>query len=125
MNEWRRFLKKGGYLAVTEASWFTVERPAEIHDFWMDAYPEIDTVSHKVAQMEKAGYVPVATFILPENCWTDHFYAPQIAVQEMFLQQHAGNPTAEMLVREQRREKSLYDKYKEYYGYVFYIGKKI
>ncbi|HBC37407.1 MAG TPA: SAM-dependent methyltransferase, partial [Porphyromonadaceae bacterium] len=46
-------------------------------------------------------------------------------VQEMFLQQHAGNPTAEMLVREQRREKSLYDQYKEYYGYVFYIGKKI
>ena len=41
------------------------------------------------------------------------------------LQQHAGDPTAEMLVRGQRREKSLYDKYKEYYGYVFYIGKKI
>lgn len=125
MNEWRKLLKRGGYIAISEASWFTVERPAEIHDFWMDAYPEIDTVSHKVAQMEKAGYVPVATFILPENCWTDHFYAPQIAVQEMFLQQHAGNPTAEMLVREQRREKLLYDKYKEYYGYVFYIGKKI
>ncbi|MGB4016409.1 MAG: SAM-dependent methyltransferase, partial [Petrimonas mucosa] len=60
-----------------------------------------------------------------ENCWTDHFYAPQVAVQEMFLQQHAGDPTAEMLVRGQRREKLLYDKYKEYYGYVFYIGKKI
>lgn len=125
LNEWRKLLKRGGYIAISEASWFTVERPAEIHDFWMDAYPEIDTVSHKVAQMEKAGYVPVATFILPENCWTDHFYAPQVTVQEMFLQQHAGNPTAEMLVREQRREKSLYDKYKEYYGYVFYIGKKI
>ena len=102
-----------------------MERPAEIHDFWVDAYPEIDTVSHKVAQMEKAGYVPVATFILPEECWTDHFYAPQEAVQEIFLHQHAGNPMAEKLVREQRREKALYDMYKEYYGYVFYIGKKI
>lgn len=25
----------------------------------------------------------------------------------------------------QRREMELYDKYKEFYGYVFYIGKKI
>ena len=125
LNEWRKFLKKGGTLAVTEASWFTPERPAEIHDFWMDAYPEIDTISRKVSQMEKAGYLPVATFILPEECWTDYFYAPQVAVQETFLQQHAGNHMAEMLIREQRREKALYDMYKDYYGYVFYIGKKI
>lgn len=125
LNEWRKFLKRGGFIAVSEASWFTEERPAEIHDFWVNAYPEIDTISRKVSQMEKAGYVPMATFILPENCWTEHFYAPQVAVQEMYLQQHAGNPTAEMLIREQRRERVLYDKYKEYYGYVFYIGKKI
>lgn len=75
--------------------------------------------------MEQAGYLPVATFILREECWTDHFYSPQPAVEEIFLRQHAGNPTAEMLVREQRRERVLYDKYKDYYGYVFYIGKKI
>lgn len=33
LNEWRKFLKKGGYVAVTEVSWFTDERPAEINDF--------------------------------------------------------------------------------------------
>jgi hypothetical protein len=51
----------------------------------MDAYPEIDTIPNKVAQMQKAGYIPVASFILPENCWTEHFYAPQVAAQEAFL----------------------------------------
>ena len=30
MNEWNRFLKKNGFIAVTEVSWFTPERPAEI-----------------------------------------------------------------------------------------------
>jgi ubiquinone/menaquinone biosynthesis C-methylase UbiE len=44
LNEWRKFLKTGGYIAVSEASWFTEERPAEIKEFWMDAYPEIDTI---------------------------------------------------------------------------------
>ena len=85
LNEWRKFLKTGGYIAVSEASWFSEERPAEIDEFWIDAYPEIDTISQKVTQMQKAGYVPIATFVLPENCWTEHFYAPQVSAQEKFL----------------------------------------
>ncbi|MCE5175576.1 MAG: class I SAM-dependent methyltransferase [Bacteroidales bacterium] len=125
LNEWRKFLKIGGYIAVTEASWFTEERPAEINEFWMDAYPEIDTIPSKVTQMQKAGYIPVATFVLPENCWTEHFYAPQVFAQEAFLKKYAGNNTAEELIANQRHEVELYNKYKEYYGYVFYIGKKI
>ncbi len=125
LNEWRKFLKTSGYIAVTEVSWFTDERPSEIVKFWTDAYPEIDTIPNKVAQLQKAGYIPVATFILPENCWTEHFYAPQAAAQEAFLKKHAGNKTAEELVANERHEAQLYQKYKAFYGYVFYIGMKI
>lgn len=125
LNEWRKFLKTGGYVAVSEASWFTEKRPAEINDFWIDAYPGIDTIPNKVAQMQKAGYVPVATFILPESCWLEQFYVPQVEAQEIFLKENAGNKTAEDFIENQRYEKQLYLKYKEYYGYVFYIGKKI
>jgi ubiquinone/menaquinone biosynthesis C-methylase UbiE len=125
LREWHRFLKVGGYIAVSEVSWFTTERPDEIHRFWMDAYPEIDTIPNKVAQLQKAGYIPVASFILPEICWTDNFYAPQVEAQKEFLKKHQGNKTAEELVANEKREAELYSKYKEYYGYVFYIGKKI
>lgn len=125
INEWRKFLKPGGYIAVSEASWFTGERPDEINKFWNDAYPEIDTIPNKVAQMQQAGYVPVATFIFPETCWTENFYAPQVRAQEVFLKKHAGNKTAEEFIANQRHEAQLYYKYKAYYGYVFYIGLKI
>jgi len=125
LNEWRKFLKTGGYVAVSEGSWFTDERPTEIEEFWMDAYPEIDTIPNKVEQMQKAGYIPVATFILPEECWTEHFYAPQVSAQEVFLKKYAGNKTAKDFIANQQHETQLYYKYKEYYGYVFYIGKKI
>lgn len=125
LSYWRRFLKKNGYIAVTEASWFTDERPAEIEDFWMDAYPEIDTIPAKVGQMQKAGYIPIASFVLPDNCWIEHFYEPQVKAQEDFLKKHAGNKAAEDFIENQRHETRLYHKYKSYYGYVFYIGKKL
>ncbi|MCP3927156.1 MAG: class I SAM-dependent methyltransferase [Desulfobacterales bacterium] len=125
INEWRKFLKKGAYIAVSEASWLTEERPVEIDDFWKDAYPEIDTIPNKVTQMHKAGYIPIATFVLPENCWIENFFAPQVSCDEKFLKKYKGNKTARELVENLRHETKLYYKYKEFYGYVFYIGKKV
>ncbi len=125
LKEWRKFLKPGGYIAVSEASWFTEERPEEIDAFWKQAYPEIDTISNKVDQLQKAGYTPVATFILPDNCWTDHFYAHQVSARENFLNKYKGNKTVEDFMANEKHEAELYDKYKAFYGYVFYIGKKL
>ena len=75
--------------------------------------------------MQKAGFIPIATFILPEYCWIDNFYKPQIEEQKKFLEKHTGNTSAEEFIANERHEAELYQKYKEFYGYVFYIGKKI
>ncbi|MDR2915894.1 MAG: class I SAM-dependent methyltransferase [Tannerella sp.] len=125
LKEWRDYLKTGGYIAVSESSWFTPQPPDEIYDFWMAHYPEIDTIPNKVAQIQNAGYIPVATFILPENCWTEHYFTPCCKTHEAFLKKHAGSKTAEELIAGQLHEMELYHKYKEFYGYVFYIGKKV
>ncbi len=124
LAHWRRFLKKGGYVAVTYESWFTDERPAEIEKWWTDAVPEISTIAHNISIMQKTGYIPVAAFVLPETCWTENYFAPQKARHEEFLKKHAGNRSAEDMIAFMRREAELYAKYKSYYGYVFYIGKK-
>lgn len=124
INEWRKFLKMGGYIAITENTWLSEERPDEIQEFWQKTYPEIDTISNKVAQMQKAGYLPVATYKLPETIWTD-YYSKQALNIDSFLKKHKGNKTAEEFAASQRYEAALYDKYKAYYGYMFYIGKRI
>jgi ubiquinone/menaquinone biosynthesis C-methylase UbiE len=125
LHYWKDFLKKNGYIAVTNASWFTGERPAEIEKWWLDAVPEISTIGHNILIMQKAGYVPVAAFTLPENCWIDNYFIPQKPRQEEFLKKYAGNKTVEDFIGFMRYEAALYYKYKQYYGYVFYIGKKI
>jgi SAM-dependent methyltransferase len=125
LNYWKGFLKKGSYIAVTYESWFTDERPAEIEKWWLDAVPEIGTIGHNISIMQNAGYVPVAAFILPENCWIDNYFIPQKTRQEEFSKKYAGNKTVENFIGFMRHEAELYSKYKQYYGYVFYIGKKI
>lgn len=124
LKEWRKFLKPGGYIAVTENTWFSEERPDEIRDYWQKAYPEIDTIPRKVAQMQKAGYLPVATYILPETIWND-YYAWQARRRESFLKEYEGNQAAREFAASMRYEAELYDRYKAYYGYMFYIGKKV
>jgi ubiquinone/menaquinone biosynthesis C-methylase UbiE len=124
LHYWKGFLKRGGFLAVTYESWFTDERPAEIEKWWVDAVPEIGTIGHTISIMQKAGYVPVAAFTLPENCWIDGYFIPQKTRQEEFLKKYAGNKTVEAFIAFLRREAELYSKYKQYYGYVFYIGRK-
>ena len=79
----------------------------------------------QVAKIHKAGYLPVATFILPENCWTEHYFAAKIEAQKIFLHKYAGNKIAEEFSSLQFDEEELYSKYKAFYGYTFFIAKKI
>jgi len=125
LNYCHKFLKPGCFIAVSEASWFTEVRPDEVQQFWDGNYSEIDTMPRKIAQMQQAGYVPVAHFILPEYCWFDEFYATMPGAMDNFLHKHDYSTAAQQLVDFNNYEADLYKRYKEYYGYVFYIGKKI
>ncbi len=125
LNYWKNLLKKDGYIALTYESWFTDERPAEIEKFWLDAVPAMNTIGHNISIMQTAGYKIIAAFTLPESCWTDTYFVPQKARQEELLKKYAGNKTVEDFVAYMRHEAELYSKYKQHYGYVFYIGKKV
>ncbi|WP_195376966.1 class I SAM-dependent methyltransferase [Anaerotruncus rubiinfantis] len=125
LTYWNRFLKKGGHVAVTCPSWFTDEHPAEVEAFWAEAGSNLDTIGNNVSIMQKAGYIPVAAFILPERCWTDRYFVPRQAAEQELLKKYAGNKTVEAFIESNHYEETLYSKYKQFYGYAFYIGKKI
>lgn len=125
INEWRDYLKPGGYIAVTEISWLTGERPDEIQDFWMQSYREINTVPVKIMQMQNAGYLPAASFVLPEKCWTENYYRPLAEARRRMSEKYPDNADVRELIESQELEEALYARYKDFFGYVFYIGKKI
>ena len=123
LTYWYGFLKKNGYVAVTCPSWFTNERPIEIEKFWSGAGCELDTIADNISIMQKIGYVPIASFILSEKCWIDYFNSREIEDKKI-LEKYAGNEFVQTYVNDNKYEAELYSKYNQYYGYVFYIGKK-
>ena len=70
--------------------------------------------------MQKAGYLPIAAFVVPEACWTDYYSIQHPRMQESFLEKHNGNKSAEEFIAYQRYEAELFYKYKAYFGYVFF-----
>jgi ubiquinone/menaquinone biosynthesis C-methylase UbiE len=122
---WKDFLKKAGYIAVTCPSWFTDEHPTEVEKFWSEAGSNLDTVSNNISIMQRAGYSYIASFALPENCWIDNYFDPRTAVETTLQEQNPDNETLKEYIESSEYEIELYSKYKQHYGYVFYIGRKL
>ncbi|OHD53861.1 MAG: hypothetical protein A2014_09835 [Spirochaetes bacterium GWF1_49_6] len=123
VREFRRFLKPGGYLAVSEASWLKPGAPKEIRDFWNAEYPGIDTIGHCLEKLDAAGYGPVAHFALPDADWFAYYDPMKGRIDDM-LRRHHDDPDAREYYAMERHEYKLFEKYREWYGYVFYIAKK-
>ena len=124
LKNWRRFLKKGGYLAVSEITWTTLHRPWELETYWKGEYPEIDLASNKIRLLEANGYSLAGYFCLGRDSWTENYYNPLQAAFGPFLEKHGHSGAAKKVVGESRAEIELYEKYNEHYSYGFYIAQK-
>ena len=125
LMEWKRFLKTGGYLVASEITWLRNSIPKEIMEFWNAAYAEMGTVDEKFSVVEKCGYKSLAHLTLPQYGWQQNYYGLMEAVKQEFLDQHGHMEEArQVLENEMILETNLYQKYKDYYGYVFYVMQK-
>lgn len=124
IREWKRFLKPGGFLCISEITWLTDTRPDEIEKYWGSEYPEINTASAKIKQLEENGYILKGYFPLSKECWLENYYIPLENGYDAFLKRHKDNETAAEIIAAEKKEVALYKKYSDYYSYGFYIAQK-
>jgi SAM-dependent methyltransferase len=124
IKAWRRFLKPGGILAVSELTWLTDSRPEELQAHWDSEYAEVDTASAKLAILERLGFTPVGYFVLPDRCWLNNYYKPMQQRFARFLKKHAPSDAASGIVAAEEVEIMLYERYRAFFGYGFYIARK-
>ncbi len=123
VRAWRRFLKPGGILAVSELTWLTQDRPQALEQYWMAEYGEVDLASAKLAILEAHGFSPIGYFPLPERCWLDHYYRPLQARFADFLARHDHAAAATAVVAAEAQEIALYERHRAYVSYGYYIAK--
>lgn len=122
-RSWKRYLKPGGCLVVSEITWLTAERPAELSRHWEREYPEIGLASEKLAVLEQLGYAPEAYFVLPEDCWIDNFYKPMQDRFTAYLERNNQSEDARAVVAAEQVEIDLYRKYRSFFSYGMYVAR--
>jgi SAM-dependent methyltransferase len=126
LREWRRLLRPGCCVAVTELSWLTPDPPTVARDYWASSYPTMGSRDQNLAAVASAGYQPVECFVLPDTAWWE-FYGPleeRIALlRDKYASAEDATGAMETLDAEQR-EIDVFRASAGSYSYVFYIARR-
>jgi SAM-dependent methyltransferase len=118
---WRRLLRPGGRLALTEAVWLTDDPPQAVRQWWHAGYPAMTDVPGCRAIIEQAGYELRGDFVLPASAWWDEYYRPLQARMEALAAAQGDDPVVARVLDEHREEIAMYERHGDCYGYAFFV----
>ncbi len=84
----------------------------------------MNSIDAKLSIIEKCGYDLVAHFVLSESCWMEHYYSPILSRSNAFLEKYNYGEDVKEFINMGLDEIAMYEKYQQYYSYVFYLAKK-
>lgn len=123
LSAWRRFLKPGGWIAVTELTWLVPDPPPEAAAYWQQNYPGMGSIERNCRVIAEAGYVDQTGFTLSTRDWYNYYGPAERRVEEL-SEKYAGHPDTLAMLEDVRREYDTFRQYHESYGYVFYVMRK-
>lgn len=124
LREWKKFVKKNGYLAIHEMTWLKDNLPKEISDYWEKVYPAISNIEKNLEIIRKCNYKVVGYFPLPEDAWWELYYTPLEKRLKNMKTKYKNNSEALRMIKEEELEIDLFRKYNKWYGSVFYVIQK-
>ena len=124
IRAWRRFLNPHGIFAVSELTWLTQARPAQLKQHWNREYPEVNEASAKMAILEGNGFSPIGYFALPIRCWLDNYYRPMQARFAAFLERNDYSDAAAAIVAAEEHEIALYARHSAFVSYGYYVARR-
>lgn len=123
--EWKKLLKPGGYIALSELVWLKPDPPDEVMQFFQSEYPAMTDVETNLSKLKAAKYEIIANFTLPDSAWWDDYYSPLESKLPRLKKQFKDNHIALDIVESTEREIEMRRQYGEWYGYEFLVGRKV
>ncbi len=121
LKEWRKFLKKRGYVVVSEVSWLKNNPPKQLKQFWEEMFPQMKTVEGNIDIIKDVGYECICHFIVPESGWWNDYYLPMENRIATLREKYKDNIDASKALDAAQLEIEMYRNYSDYYGNVFYV----
>ncbi|WP_072390925.1 class I SAM-dependent methyltransferase [Hyphomicrobium sp. CS1BSMeth3] len=118
LSLWRPLLRSEGLAVISECTWLSEKRPAEVATFWATAYPAMGTRDENVSRATSAGYEIIDTHTLPAAAWDDYYDPITEAIEAGRVAQLGPAFIAEL-----EQERAIFAASEGSYGYVFYILK--
>lgn len=124
LDDWRRLLKRDGFLVVHDMAWLRPDPPDEILAHWRGYYPGIRTIREYVAEIPRHGYALRSHFALPDDFWWLDYYDPlERQISELRKKYNKDQEIIRQLTHEQEQV-DLYKKYSRWFGSAFFIMQK-
>jgi ubiquinone/menaquinone biosynthesis C-methylase UbiE len=121
LREWRKLLKSGGHVVVSEVCWTRRDPPPECSAFWASEYPGIRDVSAMLKAIAECHYETIDHFTLPRSSWWNEFYSPLQQSVAAFRACHENEADAQQLADRIQAEIDLWHAYGEFYHYECFV----
>jgi ubiquinone/menaquinone biosynthesis C-methylase UbiE len=125
LSSWKRLLKPGGYLALSELVWFTHTPTQECREYFAHQYPPMVHEEEAQKMIRDAGYAILSTFRLPDAAWWDHFYLPLSRRLELLKAQYPDDQEVQALLASFEEEIEVFRIHSREFGYSFFVARKM
>lgn len=120
LNYWKSYLKPGGYMIVSELVWLQENPPSEVYDFWQNNYPAMKNITQLSKIISNCGYEIINQFTLPDKGWLNYYEPLENRINYLYgIYQNNGE--ALKILAMEKQEIEIYNKYKNWYGYQFFV----
>ncbi|MDO9325011.1 MAG: class I SAM-dependent methyltransferase [Methanoregula sp.] len=121
LRAWKPFVKKGGFLVVSDAVRFEANPPAELMQYWESVGYPLLSEQERAEQIHPLGLRLVAMYRLPEAGWWENYFVPMLSRVGELRKTRGSDPACAAILDNLEHEVEMYRKYKRYHGYTFFV----
>ena len=121
---WKKFLKKGGYMMISDLFWFTESPSSEAREFFAEIDPAMTTENVGFETIRNAGFEHAGSFRLPSRVWVESYYGKVEEKLGYLMEEFKDDEVALMIIEGLKKQIEIFDKYHEEYGYTYNVIRK-
>jgi trans-aconitate methyltransferase len=120
---WASAIDPEGFAVVSEMSWLREQVPVAVREFFLSAYPDMQSIQKNLMVAEQAGYRVLTTYTLPRETWVKGYY-DILEKRAKILVTHP-DPALRNFAAKTIKEIEVFECSGDSYGYVFYVLQRV